>query len=317
MKRGKLFVFLVVLTIIFLLSGCQGEIEKKIPLKPSSSPSYQAPTFPIALETTASAAFKFAVFGDNRPENPEDPQPKIFKKLVKMMTKEKLDLILSTGDMVTGKTNDKNLYRKQYLEFLNIIKSGGIPFFGAVGNHDASNKVGEELYQELISPKLYFSFDYKNSHFIVLNTDKVTEEGIIGKEQLAWLKRDLIENQNDSHIFVFMHRPVLSVMNPEGKRWKHLSFTNKENEKEVKRLFEKYGVDVVFEGHEHFFNKQTQNGVIYIITGCAGSAPYADAKHGGFPHFVLVNVNGEKFNLTVINSRGKKINPDSIPKPKF
>ncbi|MEW6189431.1 MAG: metallophosphoesterase [Actinomycetota bacterium] len=260
--------------------------------------------------------FRFAVFGDNRPENPMEPQPEIFKKLIAQIELERPALVFSTGDMVTGKTANENIYRRQYRDFLEIIQKLKT-FHAAVGNHDAANQIGQSLYQEYLSERLYYSFDYKGSHFIILNTEIVGQAGRIGELQLSWLKEDLESNNGAFHIFVFMHRPLYSIMNPQSKRGRHMPFTDIRNRDQIRELMRKYRVDVVFAGHEHFFNKQVHDGITYIITGCAGAFPYTDEGHGGFRHYVLVEVKGRHIHLTVVKATGERINPDRIPTPSF
>lgn len=233
------------------------------------------------------------------------------------MAKEKPGLILSTGDNVTGRTNDENLYRRQYQEFLSIVDPLNVPFYSAAGNHDVYNDLGQKLFQEMIAKDLYFSFNYQAAHFIILDTDMIGEQGLVGDEQYRWLQYDLKLNQKAAYIFIFMHRPVYSVINPELSLLKHLSFVNEKNQDRLRELFENEKVDIVFAGHEHFFNQQEHNGVKYVIAGCAGSAPYADAAHGGFPHYVLVEVNGETIKLTVVKSTGERLKPEEIPAQEF
>ncbi len=259
--------------------------------------------------------FRFVIFGDNRPENPMDPQPEIFKKLIAQIELERPVLVFSTGDMVTGKTTNEIIYRRQYRDFLEIIQRLKVPFHAAVGNHDAANQIGQSLYQEYLSERLYYSFDYKGSHFIILDTEIIGQAGRIGEPQISWLKEDLESSKGASHIFIFMHRPPYSIMNPHSERGKHMPFTDVRNRDQVRELMRKYEVGVVFAGHEHFFNKQVHDGVTYIITGCAGAFPYTDEGHGGFYHYVLVEVKGRHINLTVVKATGERIDPDRIPTP--
>ncbi len=315
MPRNKLKCISILLILLLALSltgfGCW-ELPKT-PLSPKA-PVETAPE--EAERPIPTKGLRFIVFGDNRPANPESPQPKMFKQLIKQMELDQPDLVFSMGDMVMGKTQDPTLYRRQYLDFLEIIEELDVPFYAAAGNHDAYNSIGQSLFQELINPDLYYSLDYGDSHFILLNTDIVDQAGKIAEPQLSWLKQDLEAHKDASHIFVFMHRPPYSVMNPESKKSKHISFVDTENRDEIRGLMRSYGVDVVFAGHEHFFNKQVHDGVTYIITGCAGAFPYADAEHGGIFHYTLVEIDKE-VRITVVKLGGGRIDPDSIPTPKF
>lgn len=315
MSKNRLKCISILLILLLALSltglGC-----RKLPETPPSPKAPIEPTPEEAEQPLPAEGLRFIVFGDNRPANPTNPQPKMFKQLVEQMELDQPGLVFSVGDMVMGKTQDRALYRRQYLDFLKVIEELDAPFYAAVGNHDAYNSIGQSLFQELINPDLYYSLDYGGSHFIMLNTDIVGQAGKIAEPQLSWLKQDLETHKDAPHIFVFMHRPLYSVMNPESKKNKHISFVDTKNRDEIRNLMESYGVDVVFAGHEHFFNKQVYNGVVYIITGCAGAFPYADTEHGGIFHYTLVEV-GEEVRITVVKLGGERIDPDSIPMPKF
>lgn len=274
------------------------------------------PLIKLQPETTIPTGdFSFAVFGDNRPDSPLAPQPKTFHQILKLIQDRHVNLAFSVGDIVSGSYHPK-VYRKQYEDFKSLASSLNCPLYVAPGNHDLQNLVSLNLFKKLISPQTFFSFNYRGRHFIVISTEEIGEAGKIGSTQLRWLKNDLEKNKGKTS-FIFMHRPLYSIMNPVGDPSKHLSFVNKKNEAAVKNLMEKYRVEAVFAGHEHFFNFRKINGVKYFITACSGSSPYADAKHGGFPHFVLVNVKSTTITYQVITCKDQSIDPASILAPQF
>lgn len=263
------------------------------------------------------SSFSFVVLGDSRPANSTLPQPRAFSKLIEQINRENPDLVFHTGDVVVGDTRNLSIYIRQYKDFLKTIGSLRTPYHISPGNHDTGSRLGQKAFKQTLRRDFYYSFDYKVSHFIILNTDMAGQEGRIEKNQLDWLKQDLENNKSDRHIFVMMHRPLYSVMNPEGKRSKHQAFTDKRNEYEIRMLMVKYQVEAVFAGHEHFFNKQIRDGVTYVITGAAGASPYADETHGGFYHYVKVRVNGDSIYMQVVKLGGQTLNPDSVLKPVF
>ena len=54
-----------------------------------------------------------------------------------------------------------------------------------------------------------YSFDFKNSHFVVLDSDK-PKEHLINSEQRSWLEKDLAANKKEN-TFVFFHEPAYPV----------------------------------------------------------------------------------------------------------
>lgn len=300
---SKQIFFFVVLLLVpsIIVCGCQQ--GKPTPLR--------------KLPVSKQALFKFAILGDSRPNSSTDSQPQSFKELIDLINQEKPAFVVHTGDIVFGEVTNEDIYQRQYQDFLVARKDLKVPLYTAVGNHDAKTIIGQRLYQQLIRKELYYSFDYKGSRFIILDTDMVGSQGKVDQEQLVWLEKELKSNKKANHTFVFMHRPLYSIMNPEGIPTKHLSFTDKPNEIYLKQLMKKYHVEVVFAGHEHFFNKQVKDSIIYVISGCAGAPPHTDEIHGGFAHYVLVEVRKNDISLTVVKATGERLSPASILTPAF
>ena len=82
----------------------------------------------------------------------------------------------------------------------------------------------------------YF-FDYQNVRFIVLNSNNMREE------QQAWLESVLKNNPNKWTIATF-HHPIFSSARERD---------NKELREQWKPVFDKYGVDLVLQGHDHSY----------------------------------------------------------------
>lgn len=304
---------------LLLLYGCSNQSDRTP--KQQSIPTRQ--DVPTASKEKyprlpySERSFSFAVLGDSRPAAPLLPQPNNFLKLIDQINEEKPAFVIHTGDVVAGGTRKSALYIRQYKDFLSTIAKLRVSYHLAPGNHDIENRSGQKAFKQILNRELYYSFDHNDSHFIILNTDTPGEAGRIGADQLNWLKEDLERNKDDRHIFVAMHRPLYSLMNPERKRNGHQSFTDRRSEYEVRRLMTEYQVDAVFAGHEHFFNKQVRDGVTYIITGVAGASPYANEKQGGFYHYVRVKVEGDSVHMEVVKLGGEILRPDSVAKPVF
>lgn len=93
----------------------------------------------------------------------------------------------------------------------------------------------------------YYSFNYKNVHFSVLNTGDGNKD--LAKSQVKWLTRDLSsdEAQSAAYRIVLVHKAPYSDHN-------HADDSEiVEIRGQLLPLFEEYGVDVVLEGHDHFY----------------------------------------------------------------
>ncbi len=257
---------------------------------------------------TASAAqqpvFTFTVFGDNQPPQATASQPVRFRELLARMKTLSPDFAVCTGDSIYGASSLARL-RLQYKDYTDTVVSlfGG-KVYQTIGNHEAfGTKSSQEFFQKELG-SLYYSFDKGDSHFIVLDGDVNGEEGKITGDQLAWLKDDLYKARAAGHKFVFLHRPLYPVGGHTGSSMD----TSRVDRDALHGLFARNRITAVFSGHEHLFNAQKRNGVIYIISGGGGGELYPSfSGEGDFPNFVLVKVAGDKVDMTVVKMpyRGK------------
>jgi 3',5'-cyclic AMP phosphodiesterase CpdA len=241
--------------------------------------------------------FSFVVLGDNR--SGDD----MYRKLVSLAMERKPDFIINTGDMITTPGN-----KHDWAKFWEMSKPITVPYFLVVGNHDAHPKVplSEKTYKEQVDlpgNELYYSFTAGNSLFIVLDSFIDDQEKRIMGEQLQWLET-VLANSTQKHKFVFLHHPLYTDL---GKGHHAHDSLDKypENRDMLDALFAEFKVDAVFSGHEHYYERRTVDGIFYIITGGGGAPMYDKEEYGGFNHFVLVTVDGDKMSAEVIDSNGK------------
>src|SRR5262245_7573121 len=121
----------------------------------------------------------------------------------------KPDFVVFTGDL-TQTTDDPKVRRQRLAEFRDMAAKLDVPkvwFFA--GEHDAALDRGE-AYQEVIGGPLYYAFDHKGVHFIVL--DNTSDPApILGAKQIDWLKADLARQKPDAPIVVLTHRPLFPL----------------------------------------------------------------------------------------------------------
>lgn len=250
---------------------------------------YPSPLFPTVINPRNAAGretFSFAVVGDSQPSGETGKQPEVFKRIIEEINKSGADFMVHLGDKIYG-SKDVNVVRRQYAEYGDVIKKLKIPVHYVVGNHEINGvKENEELHKEKFGT-LYFSFEHKNCFFIVLNTEFVGSEAAVKGEQLSWLKSELEKGRGCRHIFVFLHRPLFSVL--FAKKNDAQQFSSKEHRDLLAGLFNKYNVSAVFAGHEHIFHSERHNGLLQIISG-GGGGPFHFAP--AFHHYLIVEVTG-------------------------
>jgi predicted phosphodiesterase len=266
-----------------------------------TSPVFAAQDQPLAQKLAAlekiRGKFSFAVIGDNRTGDD------IYRKIIGLVMERKPALIVNTGDQIEKPGN-----REMWANFWEMSKVVTVPYFFTVGNHDAHVEVAgsEETYKEQVNlpgNELYYSFIAGNSLFVVLDSYIKGEDKKIFGEQYKWLEQILLQSVQ-RHKFVFVHHPLY----PEKGKGKHHGNSldrYKDERDRLHRLFVKHNVTMVFAGHEHLYLRKSVDGIPYIITGGGGAPLYAKDEDGGFHHYVLVTVDGDKVSAEVVDINGK------------
>jgi hypothetical protein len=92
----------------------------------------------------------------------------------------------------------------------------------------------------------------------------------------------------------------------------------------VEPLFIKYGVDVVFSGHEHFYERlNPQRGIYYFTSGAAGKLRRGNIRRGaltaaGFDQdlsFMLVEIARDQLHFQVISRAGTTVDSGVLARP--
>ncbi|MFA5809424.1 MAG: metallophosphoesterase [Thermoleophilia bacterium] len=283
--------------------------------------------------------FSFGVVGDNRPASDTTVQPAAFTSIINQMIGDNLALSLNVGDIIFGTGTDslaQNVAKYDGLFAATTPLTYSVPMYVAPGNHERLNytnsKAGYE--QEFTFPvntrgdtatygEHYYSFDNGDTHFIALSTEIPGQEGLITGNQKAWLISDLAANSRP-WVVVFMHRPLFSGAHA-GDPWTNVgNATGQANKAEIHALFLANGVDVVFEGHEHFYLHHLEDGIHYIITG-GGGAPLSGAPalqagdilaYSGYEH-MKVDEGDTALKVSAIDSSGAVIETFTLGAPQL
>jgi len=240
--------------------------------------------------------FRFVVYGDNR------TYPERHAEVVGGIISSGPDIVINVGDVVTH----GEVYDEWGDEFFGPAHDlmVGVPVYVSIGNHEGNSHWFYDFFS-FPPPEDYYSFDYGNSHFIVLDTN--IGYGV-GSSQYEYLSS--AECQQADHIFVFFHHPPWSQM------WDSPGYTG---EAKVRRylvpVLEEFGVDMVFSGHTHDYERGLHDGVFYIISG-GGGAALDRVQTGNWPHisiwesvyhYCVVDVDGRKFDFRAVGLDGQVI----------
>ncbi|MDX9823040.1 MAG: metallophosphoesterase [Syntrophales bacterium] len=220
------------------------------------------------------------------------------------------DFLVHTGDLVES----GNL--PEYSGFFRLIAplSAKMPLFPVKGNHDDRSDLFIDAFGFPISGRLHGTdwhhFATENALFVFLNLNFNSIQQVADTNRL--LNLVLEEYRSKKWKFVFTHQPLYSnAAGGEETPFRAL----------FEPLFMKYGVDVVFSGHHHAYQRISRNGIMYVVSGGGGAAGYSrlsDTKMEGTVktaertmHYLRGRILGDSFILDV-RLAGRENEPDRI-----
>ena len=223
--------------------------------------------------------FSFAVMTDRTGGH----RPGIWMKGVRQLNLMRPEFVVSVGDLIEGYTEDETVLQQEWKEFLGFVDKLDMRFFFVAGNHDLTNPVMHRIWREKFGPEWY-SFDYKNVHFICLSTED--PQSRIGDKQLAWLARDLREHKAARWTLIFLHKPLwtyaereIAAGNPDRTNWQ-----------KVEKLIGQRP-HTVFAGHVHHYVQYDRNGAKYYhLATTGGGSRLRGRAYGEFDHVVWVTM---------------------------
>ncbi|AEX85694.1 hypothetical protein XO10_06355 [Marinitoga sp. 1135] len=246
--------------------------------------------------------FKFVVYADTRTYN------KRHRMVADKIAEENPDFVIHVGDLVMD-----GRIMSDWDGFFWAIKNmaAKAPFYPVLGNHEYNSKY---YFSSFVTPQgggdyneQYYSFDYGNAHFVVLDADillmQKDKEGM--ERETQWLINDLEKHKDAKWKFVFFHEPFWTNCTEYGKDPVSPTIDY------WKPVFEKYGVDIVFNSHYHMYERFTNNKIEYIVTGGGGAPLYSKVRSynekypfttkdiTGIHHFVEVIVDGNQVKVLV------------------
>ena len=202
-------------------------------------------------------SFAFAVIGDTQRFNAGRNNGGL-QKAVKNISKTDSAFVIALGDIASSCRGNSKCGKK-WKKWKKIIEADVPQVYPVMGNHDRANREADALWQNIFNlpangpsgyGELVYSFNYANSHFVVLNSE-VTHTQLINSAQREWLEQDLRENPN-KNIFVFFHQPAWPASEKIGES---LDVHPAERDA-LWRIFAKYNVKAVFSGHEHMYSRR-------------------------------------------------------------
>jgi len=302
------FVYLAALICVVL--GCSGSFT------PPGEPVFQHDVDGGVLPWTheefdaADNKFTFAVFSDLTGGERE----RVFEIAVAQLSLLRPELIINVGDLIEGGTTDLGEIAEQWGSFDERADRAIAPIFYVGGNHDLSGEVLQGVWDERYGRR-YYHFVYKNTLFLVLDTEDNTPErtqeifeirnkaleivkqqgmeafaeteyatlpeqtaGNITAEQSAYIREVIANNPDVLWTFLFMHKAP-------WERDDEVNFAAIEQALADRPY-------TVFNGHIHAYKHIERHGRDYIRLATTGGAWFPD-RSPSMDHVMLVTVDDE------------------------
>ena len=247
--------------------------------------------------------------------------------IARQMVARDPDFALHLGDVVYPQFS----FPYTDTRFLSVYRQfmRSVPLFVAWGNHDlyvGSDPLIRALRQPTNSvsiadhqldhtrPEFYFSFDSGDAHVAVLFSPFFSQYVLTtNSPQYAWLTNDLARSTKPWK-FMAMHHPMASS---GAHRFDDYNFNGLRDMNEMAALLypvaARYGVQIVFAGHDHDYQRfHPVNGVHHIVSGGGGSILHRlsewDVNAAQFQsrhHLTSVQIRGDTLRLLAIGTQGE------------
>lgn len=296
-----------------------------------------------APERGSTAPFRFVVAGDSRND------AATWAAVARAIGESGADFQMFTGDAVA-----LGIHQRDWDAWFGASAGGvpvadtlaRVPLMPANGNHDALavNYViqfalpQDESAGEQAQGEQWYSFDYGNAHFVVLDSN--AGDDVIAGAQADWLEADLaaVDREVTPWVFAFHHHPPYSCSTRHG--------SDRVVREAWQPIYDRHRVDFVFTGHDHLYERGKPirgfqagskagalaeataeglpvdgSGTVYVVTGGAGAPLYGaddSCYHTQLTesvyHYVVIDIEGPTMRYAAYRLDGSVLDEFEITK---
>ncbi|HEX3738944.1 MAG TPA: metallophosphoesterase [Terriglobales bacterium] len=287
MKFGTKPLSLLALVVLILASLGQAQTKTKLDVR-----------LPLKDKSV-----RFAVIGDSG--TGEKDQYNIARQMEIYHQVVNFNFVIMLGDNIYGGHEPRDFEQKFVVPYKPLLDAG-VQFYASLGNHDDPKL--EPLYKPFnMNGERYYTFKKDDVQFFALDSN------YMDAQQLSWLEKNL-RSSNAHWKICYFHHPLYN----EGKmHGPDLDLRN-----QLSPLIKNYGVNVVFSGHEHSYQRlKPVDNVYYFVQGDSGKLARHDFHHSNelaasFDRartFMIVEIVGDTLYFQTIAEFGETVDSGALP----
>ncbi|HZX10621.1 MAG TPA: metallophosphoesterase [Acidobacteriota bacterium] len=233
-----------------------------------------------------------------------------FQQTVQMVNDLKPDFVVTGGDLVMDVLGQSFARADRlYQMYLDLSDQFEMPVYNTMGNHEifgvnensgvksSHPELGKKMYQNRID-ELYYSFDYKGWHFMILDSVQITSDhsyvGEVDEQQMGWIEQDLQSVAPETPIIISTHIPLISAYplfsgNPVGGKLSSIVVNNGHS---ILQLFKDHNLKLVLQGHLHVVEDIFIGGLRFITAGAVCANWWEGPRDGMEEGFALIHIKG-------------------------
>jgi 3',5'-cyclic AMP phosphodiesterase CpdA len=213
------------------------------------------------------------------------------------------EMVIMAGDIIAGSPRPRDFTDRFEKPFAPLLDAG-IPFYETLGNHENPSVRFYKAWN--MGGERYYSLTRKGVRFFMLDSND------IDPPQRGWID-DALRKPPDGWRIVVVHHPLYSDGKTHGSQVGVRSV--------VEPMLVKYGVNVVFSGHDHIYERfKPQKGITYFVSGGAGPVRKGDVKPSDMTaacfdqdqFFIAVEIDGDDLYFSAISRAGKVVDSGVI-----
>ncbi|MEO8680644.1 MAG: metallophosphoesterase [Vicinamibacterales bacterium] len=248
-------------------------------------------------------SLRFAVIGDFGTATKQ--QYELANVMAGVRDRSPFGMVLTVGDNIYAAWSRRAVVDRFETPYRALLDAG-VTFFASLGNHDSVEERSYPLFN--MGGARYYTVTRSNVQLFALDSN------YLDPAQLTWLRQELETSTAPWKIAIF-HHPLYSSAQRHG--------ASEELRVALEPLFVQYGVQVVFSGHDHVYERfKPQHGITYFVCGSGGQLRRGNLGDALSPQtaagfdldlvFVAVQIDGDVMRFQAISRTGAVVDSGVI-----